>query len=70
MTNNKRNKNKEEQKEEQKDTSFAALAGEQKISLRIKVTLAQLQQLDEKETITVPFKGRNLEITCKGKTED
>ncbi len=60
-----RNRNKEEQKE----NSFVSLAGEQKISLRIKVTLSQLQQLDNKETITVPFKGRNLEITCKGKVE-
>ena len=39
------------------------------MKLRIKVTMAQLKQLDEKETITVPFKGRNLEINCKGKVE-
>jgi hypothetical protein len=62
------NKNKGN-KEEQKVSSFTALADKTKVTLRLKATLAQLQQLDNKETITVPFKGRNLEITCKGKVE-
>ena len=56
-------------KEEQKDNSFVSLAGEQKISLRIKVTLAQLQALDNKEEVEVSFKGRKLQLKCLGKAE-
>jgi hypothetical protein len=52
-----------------KTTSFSSLAESQKVSIRLKLSIAQLKQLDEKEEVEVAFKGRKLQLKCLGKAE-